>query len=451
MYEPGGYGYGYGYGEQPPPPPPRRGPGVLSYVAVAVAAGALGAGAVLAFGHVGSGTTAASSPAAAAPSNSGIAAAPPGSQQQSPAAGGVPGSGSSANIQSVYDKVEPGLVIINISQGYNSVQAAGTGMVLTSNGEVLTNNHVIESSTSVSATIPATGRTYQAKVLGYDKTGDIALIQLQGASGLRTIPVGDSGTVRNGAAVVAMGNAEGRNEIVPAGGHVTGINQTVTAQDQAASQAETLHGMIETDAAIVSGDSGGALANAAGQVIGMNTAGNNGGSNGFGFGNGSQADGSAGFAIPINTALSVVHQIQAGTASSAVSIGYPPFLGIFISDSASSNPQTQAGQLAQGSFGSGSGQACIQNSNQIAQLSTIAQVSSGTLVEAVICGQPAAAVGMTAGSVITAVNGQAVGSPASLSTIVSRYQVGSTVSVTWVSPSGKTTTSDMKLIPGPPH
>ena len=210
MQDYSGYG-GYGYGPtapmspmppMPPPRPPRRRVGLLSYLAVAIAAGALGAGAVVALYHP------AASTAAAAPQPSSSAPAPlPSSVIPVPSSSG---SGTSPSEQAIVNKVQPGLVIINTTLQYNSEQAAGTGMVISADGLVLTNNHVIEDSTSISVTDVGNGRTYQAKVVGYDQTGDIAVIQLQGASGLKTVPVGDSALVKSGASVVAMGNAEGR-------------------------------------------------------------------------------------------------------------------------------------------------------------------------------------------------------------------------------------------------
>ena len=130
--------------------------------------------------------------------------------------------GTSASEQAILNKVEPGLVIINTTLQYNSEAAAGTGMVISAGGRVLTNNHVIEDATKITATALATGKHLPGKVVGYDVTGDIALMQLQGASGLHTVPIGDSATVKTGAPVVAMGNAEGQSEIVPAAGQVTG-------------------------------------------------------------------------------------------------------------------------------------------------------------------------------------------------------------------------------------
>jgi S1-C subfamily serine protease len=431
-----------------PPRPPRRRASLLSYLVVALAAGALGAGSVVALYHPSSNTSAAPQPSTQAPSPL------PSSVIPAPSSGGP---GTSSSQQAIENKVEPGLVVIDTALQYNSEEAAGTGMVINSDGLVLTNNHVIEDSTSIKATDIGNGKTYTAKVLGYDVTGDIALIQLQGASGLRTVPVGDSAAVKSGASVLAMGNAEGQNAIAAAAGQVTGLNQTITAGDQAGTvTSETLHGMIETNADIVSGDSGGPLANSAGQVIGMDTAGNDVSFPG--------QQGSTGFAIPINTALSVVRQIAASQASSTIMIGYPPFMGIFIATSPSSNPQTQAeqqsggfggGGFGGGGFGgfggSGSGQDCYTSNRDIPVPSTIASVNSGTLIMGTVCNGPAAAVGITAGSVITAVNGQAIGSPSSLTSVVSKFQPGEEISVTWVSPSGQRTTSNLHLTAGPPQ
>jgi S1-C subfamily serine protease len=357
-------------------------------------------------------------------------------------------------------KVGPGVVLINSTLQYSSEAAAGTGMVINADGLVLTNNHVIAGSTKITAKVSATGQTYPATVVGYDKTGDVALLRLQGASGLKTVPLGNSTTVRTGSAVVALGNAEGQGTVVTAAGQVTALNQTITAADQGSTaNTETLHGMIETNAHIVPGDSGGPLASSASQVIGMDTAANS-------VSAGQQQQSAAGYAIPINTALSVARQIAAGQASSAISIGYPPFIGILIGNSTSSSPQAQAQQQEQqngfgdgtGGFGgyngyggSGSTPRCYTSNTGLTVPSKIAPASSGTLIDGVICGSPAATAGITNGSVITAVNGQPAGSPSHLTSILARFRPGDTVSVTWVSPSGQQTTTQLRLAQGPPQ
>src|SRR5271157_4025460 len=350
--------------------------------------------------------------------------------------------------QDIVNKVKPGLVLINTTLQYDSEVAAGTGMVVNADGLVLTNNHVIEDSTKITATVISTGKTYPARVIGYDHTGDVALIQLQNASGLTTVPIGNSSSAKAGEAVVAMGNAEGQGAVTATAGRITALNQTITASDEAGSTtSETLYGTIQTNADIVPGDSGGPLTSSVG-VIGMDTAGND----------PSDQEPAAGFAIPINTALSVARQIAAGHASSVITIGYPPFMGIFVGSGSSSNPQTQAQQQQDqqngdsgGSGGSGSTSGCYTSNADLTVPSAIAPASSGTLIDGTICGSPAASAGMTGGAVITAVNGQAVGSPDDLSSIMTRFHPGDTISFTWVSPSGNRTTSSLHLTAGPPQ
>ncbi len=429
-----------------PPRPPRRRIGLLSYLGVALAAALLGAGTVVALYH----PAASSVGAVPQPSSSANAPAPlPSTAVPAPSSGG---SGVSGDLSSV----KRGLVIINTRLQYSSEAAAGTGMVINADGLVLTNNHVIENATKITATVASTGKTYQAKVVGYDVTGDIALIQLQNPSGLHPVPVGDASKVKAGAAVVALGNAEGQNQIVPATGHITGLNQTITASDQGGTvSSETLHGMIETNANVVAGDSGGPLVNSAGQVIGMDTAGNS--------VSGPQQQSVSGFAIPINTALSVARQIAAGHAGSTIVVGYPPFIGIYVGKGTDSNPQDQASQQQQqnngfGGFGNGFGNSpgsggnasCYTSDANLSVPSTIASVNSGTLVIGTICNSPATAAGLTAGSVITGVKGQTVGSPQSLAAILSKLRPGDTVSVTWVTPSGQHKTGSLTLTAGPP-
>ena len=405
---------------------------MLTHVVTAILGAALAAGLLLAF----------AGPLPGGGSSPGSGGSSPGSSAPS-----APASLNGSE-QNIVTKVEPGLVLINTTIQYASEMAAGTGMVINAAGLVLTNNHVIDDSTKITATVVSTGKTYPATVVGYDKTGDVALIQLQNASGLTTVPVGSFSTAKTGETVVAMGNAEGENKITATPGQVTGLNETITASDEGGSvTSETLHGMIQTNADIVPGDSGGPLASSAG-VIGMDTAGND---------VGEQQQASAGFAIPISTALSVARQIAAGQASSTIAIGYPPFLGVFVGSGSSSSPQTQAkaaaGQQQQngGSGSSGSTPGCYTSNANLTVPSAIAPVRSGTLIDGTICGSPAASAGMTAGSVITAVDGQAVGSPDDFAGILARFRPGSTISISWVSPAGQPTTSSLRPTDGPPQ
>jgi S1-C subfamily serine protease len=455
---PGGSGYGDpgysggpsgpGFGSYPPPPPPprRSGGGFLSHLGVAVVAALVGVGATLAIYHpatTSNPTAASSSPAA--PSIPAPSSAPATVPTPAPSSS----AGASTGEQAVINKVEPGVVIISSTIQYQSEAGAGTGMVINSDGLVLTNNHVIEDSTKLTATVVATGKSYPVTVLGYDTTGDVALVKLQGASGLTTVPIGNSSTVKTGSPVVALGNAEGQGTILPAVGSITGINKTITADDEGGTiSTETLHGMLETNAGIVSGDSGGPLSNAAGQVIGMDTAGQS-----VSFG---QQASPTGFAIPINTALAIASQIAAGHASSTISIGYPPFIGIYVAPGTSSNPQIQAEQQEESEgnpFGGGFGgyvPSCYTSNADLQVPSQIAPVNSGTLIDGVICGSPAAAAGMTGGAVITAVNGKTVGAPNQLQSILATFKPGDTATITWVNLNGQKTTSTLHLAAGPP-
>jgi S1-C subfamily serine protease len=458
----GGYGYGPGGYPPPPPKPPRR-TTVLSHLLVAVLAAGVAAGVVLAA------TPDASTSSPAASGNGNPIPQLPNGGNQVPGGlmpgGLVPGGGGqssgnavpSATEKAVIAKVKPGIVLVNTNLQYDSDLGAGTGMVISPDGLVLTNNHVIEGATKISATVVSTGKTYQAKVVGYDKTGDVSLIKLQGAAGLRTVPLGNSASVHTGTSVVALGNANGQSAIVPASGQVTGVNKSITASDPGGTiTSEKLHGMLRTNVDIVRGDSGGPLSNTSGQVIGMDTAGND---------SNMPGQSSTGFAIPIGTALSIARQIEAGQASSTITIGYPPFMGVFVAQGSSSNPRVQAQQQSQGGFGGfggfggsgggaagpGSGRNCATSNANLTLPTKIAPVNSGSLVDGAICGSPAAAAGLTGGSVITAVDGQPVGAPDNLTGLLAKFHPGQTISVSWVSPSGHHTTSSIHLIAGPPQ
>ena len=209
-----------------------------------------------------------------------------------------------------------GMVDVNTNLGYENAAAAGTGMVLSSAGEVLTNNHVIEGATTIKVRDVGNGQTYDASVVGYDVAADVAVVQLKSASGLKTVPIGNSSAVKVGAKVTAIGNAGGTGGTPSsASGTVAALDQSITASDELNGTSEQLTGLIETNAAIEPGDSGGPLVNATGDVIAMVTA----GSSGFEFQHGA----GEGFAIPINTATALARQMESGRFSGNVH-GEPP-------------------------------------------------------------------------------------------------------------------------------
>jgi S1-C subfamily serine protease len=405
----GGWGSGdvIGYGGQGPEPPRRRrGSRALVYVVVAALAAGVGAGAVVALNHNSQSGSTVSAQQIPSPNSN--------------AAGGA--NTTNINETSVANKVRPGMVDINSTLKYEDGAAAGTGMILSPNGVVLTNNHVVEGSTHLTATTVVAGKKYQATVIGVDPTDDVALIKLQGASGLKTVQVGDSSKVSLGTGVVAIGNAGGTGgSPTVTDGTITALGRTITASDSGSGQnSETLHNMLQTNAAIAEGDSGGALADAAGQVIGMNTAANSQSLGGAGT--------SMGFAIPINRALSIAKKIAAGNTSGGILIGPKGFMGVGV------DAVTDASACL--------GQSGIQRGYQV-------PAKAGALVCNVYQGTPAYKAGVRPGDVITGVSGTAVSTANGLTGVMLRYKPGATVSLTWVDAHKQSHTSSLKLINGP--
>ena len=186
-------------------------------------------------------------------------------QHRSSGGSGSSNSSGPSDVNAIASKVDPGLVDINTTLGYQQEQAAGTGIVLSSNGVILTNNHVIDGATSISVTDIGNHKTYTASVVGYDRTKDIAVLQLHNASGLQTATLGNSSNASVGENVVGVGNAGGTGGTPSAaGGTVTALNQSITASDDGDGTSEQLSGLIETNADIQPGDSGGV----AGQHLG---------------------------------------------------------------------------------------------------------------------------------------------------------------------------------------
>jgi S1-C subfamily serine protease len=312
-----------------------------------------------------------------------------------------------------------GIVLINTVLSYQQAQAAGTGIVLTADGEILTNNHVIAGSTSISVTIPSTGKTYDASVVGTDATDDVAVLQLSGASDLATANIDSSGEVGIGDAVTGVGNAGGTGTLTAAPGSVTALETTITTQAEGAAASETLTGLIETNADIQAGDSGGPLYDADNEVIGIDTA---------------ASEGSAqpqGYAIPIEDALDIAEQIESGTATDTVSIGYPAFLGVQVG----STDDGTSGLF--GEYGSQSGYATPGSS------------VAGAPIAGVVPAGPAAAAGLVAGDTITALDGTAIGSASELTQALAGYKPGQTTTITWADAAGASHSATVTLAAGP--
>ncbi len=429
-YGVGGWGTGGPGGPAAPLPPGRqrgrRGGRWLVYLTVAALAAVVGAGLTAAL--------------------DGGSSAAPGtvSSRDIPTPSDNATGSKTLNLVTVERKVKPGLVDITATLKYDSETAEGTGMIVSPSGLVLTNNHVIDGATSVTAMLVDSGKPYQARVVGYDSKDDIALLQLIGAAGLPTVSFGNSSQVKVGTAVLALGNADGRGGATPAAGIINGLNRSIQASDAGSGTTEDLNHMLQTDALIQQGDSGGALANNAGQVIGMVTAANTSSDGG--------ASGTTGFAIPIDSALKIASEIAAGQPSGTVSIGLPGFLGVEVGQSSSPNPVRQAidQERADNSPGpTGNVGSCLTGGQPSGVPRAIAPVHIGALVLGILCNTAADSQGLIPGDVITAVNGQAVTTPGSLTSITAKYHPGQVVSVSWESTSGARHTSSFTLGSGP--
>jgi S1-C subfamily serine protease len=390
------------YAGYPPPPAPaptkarrRRGVVLGAGIAAAVVAGGLIGGAIVAGTDsttvAGSGST-----SQLLPTNPQV----PGNLiPGNPNSGTVnPGGGTSTSIGLATASQKKGIVTILSVLRYQNAESAGTGMILTSDGEVLTNNHVVNGATSITVTVASTGKSYRAQVVGTDPSDDVAVLQLSNASGLATANIGDS-NVSVGDQVVGVGNAGGTGTLRASHGTVTGLNRSITATDENGQDAERLTGLIQVNAPIVSGDSGGPLYNASGEIVGMDTA--------AASTNGLVAQ--TAYAIPIDSAVKIANQIESGVQTAKIHIGLPPFLGVGLDP----------------------------------------QITSHAVVGSTLPGGPAAGAGITRGSTITAVDGKQVTTASSLRTLLREHKPGDKVSVTWTDLAGASHTATVTLATGP--
>ena len=310
---------------------------------------------------------------------------------------------ASVNATAATSAQKVGVVTIVSTINYDpDTQAAGTGIILSSKGEILTNNHVVEGSTSIKVTVESTGVSYTAKVVGTDETDDVAVLQLVDSSGADvtglTKATIDTDTLSAGDTVASVGNAEGTGNLVAASGTVTALDQSITVANDITGADENLTGLIETDADVVSGDSGGPLIDKQGEVTGMVTAASSGSRN------------VTGYAIPINTAVSIAKKIVNGEASSSIVIGLPAFLGV--------------------------------------ELATD-QTGTGVLVSGIVAGTAAAGTGLAAGDTITAVDGAPATTADSLSSLIKAHAIGDQVTITYTDASGVSQQVAVTLAAGP--
>jgi S1-C subfamily serine protease len=316
----------------------------------------------------------------------------------------------------VAKEVDPGLVDINTGISYQDATAAGTGMILTSNGIVLTNNHVIEAATSISVRDVATNTTYKAKVLGYDVTKDVALLKLENASGLTTVTLGNSSAVTLKEQIVGIGNAGGTGGTPGyAPGTVVAKDQSITADsEENPNGSENLTGLIETNAPIQPGDSGGPLVTLSGKVVGMDTAASS-NEGGYEFGQSATTAAQA-YSIPINTAIAVAKAIENGDATAAIHVGPTAILGIEVSATEPGEPTS---------------------------------TTSGVTVASVMANTPAASTALAAGDVITSFDGHTVSTAAQLSALEYSLKPGDSATITYVNTSGDQESLSFALTTGP--
>jgi S1-C subfamily serine protease len=315
---------------------------------------------------------------------------------------------NSGNLTSAAQRVVPGLVDVNTELGMQGAAGAGTGIVLTSDGEVLTNNHVVEGATNISVTDVGNGRTYRANVVGYDRSQDVAVLRLVGAAGLTVAPLGNSSSVAVGDSIAGVGNAGGVGGAPSmAAGQVAALNQSITASDEGTGSSEQLTGLIQVAADIQPGDSGGPLINGAGDVVGMDTA----ASANYKFGRQVSAGraGAQGFAIPINQALSIAKNIESSTASNTVHIGPTAFIGVTVSD-------------ANG---------------------------SGAVIRQLVPNGPAEQAGLAPGDVITTVDGHRIDSATTLTHTLDGYHPNDTITFGWVDQQMQQQHGQISLAQGP--
>ncbi len=309
------------------------------------------------------------------------------------------------DIQEILAKVEPAVVSINANSGSGGaggdfVESAGSGMILTSDGEVLTNDHVVAGSTSVTVTLFGQTNALPSHVLGTDPSNDVSLIQIDGASNLPTVTLGDSSQTRVGDAVLAIGNA-----LALAGGPtvtqgiVSAEGRTLAAQNDDG-QTEQLTGLLQTDAAINPGNSGGPLVNSLAQVVGMNTA------------VASSTTGNApteniGFAITVDSVKPLLPQLRKGGTGGAGTSATPvlpsansAYMGVTV------GPVTPSLQ-------------------QLDHLTP----SSGALIISVEPGSPAQKAALHADDVIVSFNGAVIQSPEDLTAAIHPLSAGDHVVV----------------------
>ena len=308
--------------------------------------------------------------------------------------------GNSANfvegsIAEIAEKVSASVVSIVTStkttnffgQDYESA-AAGTGIIVTSDGYILTNKHVINGATSINVILDDGTEYEDVEVVATDPLNDVAFLKIKDATGLTAATLGDSKTLTVGQQVMAIGNALGQYQNTVTVGVVSGLGRSVTASDGTGYNTETLSDMIQTDAAINSGNSGGPLVNAAGEVVGINTA-------------TSATAENMGFAIPISSVKGMLKQlVETGKAERT-------YLGVYTAEITPEVAKAYNLPVSSGAY-----------------------IYSSSTYSAIVKDSPAAKAGLKDKDIVMAVNGVEVGKAGTLSDLIGEYKPGDTVQLT---------------------
>jgi serine protease Do len=311
----------------------------------------------------------------------------------------LPAAAVPADLAVAIEQVTPAVARLDTTIDYQHAIGAGTGIVLDPNGAILTNFHVVQGADTITASVA--GRQYTADLVGYDRSHDIAVIQLQGASGLPVAPIGNSAALAVGDPVVALGNASGSNSpLTEEAGAVVGFGRTISAKDELTGSSEQMTGLIEFAAPVRPGDSGGPLVSGAGQVVGVTTAATV---------NFRMGPGGEGFAIPINDAMATVGQIRSQIPTDSVHIGRPTLLGVGVS----------AREQQQG--------------------------LPGVILHEVLRGGPAQAAGLANGDVLLSMDGVPLNSATALTDVLDRHYPGDVVQLAWIDRAGQQRTGTATL------
>ena len=314
-------------------------------------------------------------------------------------------TGSEKSVSKIVESVGPSVVSIVVESQASTIfgtvmqSGAGTGVIISSDGYILTNNHVVGNSKSATVMLDD-GTVYEnVEVVGSDPLNDIAFMKIKDAKDLPTVTLGDSSTVKVGQQVVAIGNALGQYQNTVTTGILSGVGRPVTAGSESGSQQENLVDLLQTDAAINSGNSGGPLVNMAGQVIGINTA--------------IVADANnIGFSIPINSTKGLIEELlKTGEVKRA-------FLGVNFINITPSVAKELKLSVTEGAYVFGD--------------------------NAVSPNSPAAKAGIEKGDIITKINDNQIGRSQGLSTIIGMYRPNTKVTIT-ILRDGKTITKDVTL------